>query len=141
LRITPVRGFEGIKEASLIIKTTKPEFEFLKGVELKVAVAHGLANARKLVEAIKAGTLSYHFVEIMACPGGCLGGGGQPVPTDLLIRSKRMEAIYKEDESLKYRKSHENPEVQALYRDFLGEPNGKISHKLLHTYYTERNRF
>ena len=140
LRVTPVRGFDGIKEASLLIKTTKPEYEFLKGVELKVAVAHGLANARKLVEAIKAGTLTYHFVEIMACPGGCLGGGGQPVPTNVSIRSKRLEAIYKEDESMKLRKSHENPEVIALYEEFLGQPNGKMSHKLLHTYYSERNR-
>jgi len=113
----------------------------LKGVELKVAVAHGLANARKLIDAIKAGTVSYHFVEIMACPGGCLGGGGQPIPTDFHIRSKRMEAIYKEDEAMPFRKSHENPEIKALYQDFLEKPNGKLSHKLLHTYYTERNRY
>jgi len=141
LRITPIRGFTGIKEASLLIKKTKPEFSHLEGVELKVAVAHGLSNARKLVEAIKAGTLSFHFVEIMACPGGCLGGGGQPIPTNIAIRSKRMEAIYKEDEAMKIRKSHENPEVIAIYNEFLGQPNGKLSHKLLHTYYTERNRY
>ena len=141
LRITPVRGFEGVKEATLLIENTKPEYDFLKGVELKVAVAHGLANARKLVKAIKAGTVSYHFVEIMACPGGCLGGGGQPVPTNLTIRSKRMDAVYREDEKMSYRKSHENPEVMALYEEFLGKPNGEVSHKLLHTYYTERNRF
>ena len=141
LRITPVRGFEGIKEAAILIKKTKPEYAFLKGVELKVAIAHGLANARKLVEAIKAGSVSYHFIEIMACPGGCLGGGGQPIPTNIAIRSKRMEAIYKEDESLQHRKSHDNPEVIALYKEFLNKPNGEISHKLLHTYYTERNRY
>ena len=140
LRITPVRGFEGIKEASLLIKKPKPEYDFLKGVELKVAIAHGLANARKLVEAIKAGTLTYHFIEIMACPGGCLGGR-QPMPTNVHIRNKRMEAVHKEDGSKKYRKSHENPEVAMLYEEFLGEPNGKLSHKLLHTYYTERNRY
>jgi len=141
LRITPVRGFEGIKEASLLIKKTKPEYSFLKGVELKVAVAHGLANARRLVEAIKAGTMNYHFIEIMACPGGCLGGGGQPIPTNVAIRSKRMEAIYKEDENMTYRKSHENPEVKMLYEEFLGQPNGELSHKLLHTYYTEKSRY
>jgi len=141
LRITPVRGLEGVKEASLLIKNTKPEYEYLKGVELKVAVAHGLANARQLIKAIKAGTAHYHFIEIMACPGGCLGGGGQPVPTNLAIRAKRMDAIYKEDEKMSYRKSHENPEVMALYEEFLGQPNGKLSHKLLHTYYTERNRY
>ena len=141
LRIMPVRGFDGIKEASILIKKVKPEFEHLKGVELKIAIAHGLANARKLIEAIKAGTANYHFIEIMACPGGCLGGGGQPIPTNATIRSKRMEAIYKEDEKMEYRKSHENPEVTALYEEFLGEPNGELSHKLLHTYYTERNRY
>ena len=141
LRITPVRGFDGIKEASLLIKTTKPEYDYLKGVELKVAVAHGLANARTLVEAIKAGVMNYHFVEVMACPGGCLGGGGQPVPTNVAIRTKRMEAIYKEDESMVIRKSHQNPQLITLYKEFLGEPNGKLSHKLLHTYYTERNRY
>jgi NADH-quinone oxidoreductase subunit G/[NiFe] hydrogenase diaphorase moiety small subunit/NADP-reducing hydrogenase subunit HndD len=141
LRVTPVRGFEGIKEASIIITETIPDYEFLKGVELKIAVAHGLANARKLVDAIKAGTLHYHFVEIMACPGGCLGGGGQPIPTNITIRGKRMDAIYKEDEKMAYRKSHENPEVTALYEEFLGKPNGEMSHKLLHTYYTERSRY
>ena len=141
LRITPIRGFEGIKEASLVIKKTKSEFDYLKGVELKVAVAHGLANARKLIKAIKAGTLSYHFIEIMACPGGCLGGGGQPIPTNIDIRGKRMDAIYKEDDKMAYRKSHENPEVNMLYEEFLGKPNGELSHKLLHTYYTERNRY
>ena len=141
LRITPVRGFDGIKEASVLIKKVKPEFNHLKGVELKVAIAHGLANARKLIKAIKAGTANYHFVEIMACPGGCLGGGGQPIPTNIDIRGKRMEAIYKEDEKMSFRKSHENPEVIALYKEFLGKPNGELSHKLLHTYYTERNRY
>lgn len=141
LRITPVRGFEGIKEASLLIEKTLPEYEFLEGVELKVAIAHGLANARKLVEAIKDGSVNYHFVEVMACPGGCLGGGGQPIPTNIDIRGKRMDAIYKEDEKKEYRKSHLNPEVATLYEEFLGQPNGEISHKLLHTYYTERNRY
>ncbi|MDR0368398.1 MAG: [FeFe] hydrogenase, group A [Bacteroidales bacterium] len=141
LRVTPVRGFEGIKEASLLIDKVKSEYEFLEGVELKVAIAHGLANARKLVEAIKDGSVFYHFVEVMACPGGCLGGGGQPIPTNIDIRGKRMDAIYKEDEKMTYRKSHQNPEVAALYEEFLGRPNGELSHKLLHTYYTERNRY
>ncbi|MDR1791968.1 MAG: [FeFe] hydrogenase, group A [Bacteroidales bacterium] len=141
LRITPVRGFSGIKEASLLVENVLPEYSFLEGVELKVAIAHGLANARKLMDAIKNGTVQYHFVEVMACPGGCLGGGGQPVPTNLAIRTKRMEAIYKEDEKKEYRKSHENPEVQAIYSEFLGSPNSELAHKLLHTYYTERNRY
>jgi NADH-quinone oxidoreductase subunit G/[NiFe] hydrogenase diaphorase moiety small subunit/NADP-reducing hydrogenase subunit HndD len=141
LKITPVRGFEGIKEASLLIENALPEYSFLEGIDLKVAIAHGLANARKLIEAIREGSVQYHFVEVMACPGGCLGGGGQPVPTNLAIRAKRMEAIYTEDEKKSYRKSHENPEVQALYSEFLGHPNSEMAHKLLHTYYTERSRF
>jgi iron-only hydrogenase group A len=141
LRITPVRGFDGLKSASLLLENVKPEYDFLEGIELKVAIAHGLANARKLVEAIKDGSMQFHFVEIMACPGGCIGGGGQPVPTNLTIRTKRMEAIYREDEKMSYRKSHENPEVMAIYEEFLGSPNSELSHKLLHTYYTERNRY
>jgi iron-only hydrogenase group A len=141
LRITPVRGFDGIKSASLLLENVKPEYDYLEGVELKVGIAHGLANARKLVEAIKEGTMQFHFIEIMACPGGCLGGGGQPVPTNLTIRAKRMEAIYKEDEKMSYRKSHENPEIKAIYEEFLRHPNSELSHKLLHTYYTERNRY
>jgi iron-only hydrogenase group A len=141
LRITPVRGFDGIKSASFLFENVKPEYDYLEGVELKVGIAHGLSNARKLVEAIKEGVMQLHFVEIMACPGGCLGGGGQPVPTNLGIRTKRMEAIYKEDEKMSYRKSHENPEVKAIYEEFLEYPNSEMSHKLLHTYYTERNRY
>lgn len=141
LNITPVRGFEGIKEASLLIEKVKPEYEFLEGVELKVAIAHGLAYARKLMDALKQGKVFYHFIEVMACPGGCLGGGGQPIPTNVDIRTARMNAIYKEDEKMPIRKSHDNPEVQQLYADFLGEPNGHLSHKLLHTYYTERERY
>jgi iron-only hydrogenase group A len=141
LRILPVRGFDGIKEASLLIDNVLPEYAYLEGVELKIAITHGLANARKLIEAIREGQAHYHFVEVMACPGGCLGGGGQPVPTNPATRSKRMEAIYKEDDKKEYRKSHENPEVMALYGEFLGKPNSELAHKLLHTYYTERNRY
>jgi iron-only hydrogenase group A len=141
LNITPVRGFEGIKEAALRLEKVKPEWDFLEGVELKVAIAHGLANARNLVQAIKDKKVEYHFVEIMACPGGCLGGGGQPIPTNVEIRTARMEAIYKEDEKMPIRKSHENPEIKAIYEEFLEEPNSHKSHKLLHTYYTERNRY
>jgi iron-only hydrogenase group A len=141
LKVTPVRGFEGIKEAGILIEGCVPEWSFLEGVTLKVAIAHGLANARKLVQAVKDGKVDYHFIEVMACPGGCLGGGGQPVPTNLKIREKRANAIYLEDEKMPLRKSHENSEVQALYKEFLGEPNGHTAHKLLHTYYTERNRY
>ena len=141
LEITPVRGMEGVREASVKIENPKKEWAFLDGVELKCAVAHGLVNAKTVMDSVKFGTASYHFIEIMACPGGCLGGGGQPIPTSPEIRRKRAEAIYAEDAGMTIRKSHENPEVVKLYKDFLKEPNGELSHKLLHTKYTRRDRF
>lgn len=141
LEITPVRGFDGIKEATIKIEGTKPEWSFLEGVELKVAVAHELANANKLVRAIKEGKLQYHFVEIMTCPGGCLGGGGQPYPISWDIRQMRAEGIYSEDENLPLRKSHDNPEVMQLYEEYLGQPNSHKAHELLHTHYFPRKRY
>ena len=126
-----VRGMEGIREAKVMAGDT----------EVSVAVAHGLGNARKLLDQIKAGTAKYHFVEVMCCPGGCLGGGGQPVPTNPEIRKKRAEAIYQADRGLPLRKSHQNPAVQQLYAEFLGEPLGHKSHELLHTHYTQRERW
>jgi len=141
LNILPVRGIEGVKMASVRIEGCKDEWKFLEGVELKCAVAHGLVNARTLMDGVKNGEVDVHFIEIMACPGGCLGGGGQPIPTNEEIRRKRAEAIYEEDMSLQYRKSHENPEIVSIYRDFLGEPLSHKSHELLHTHYTERERY
>jgi len=141
LNITPVRGMEGIREASIKIEKPLDDWAFLDGVELKCAVAHGLINAKTVMDAVKAGTADYHFIEFMACPGGCLGGGGQPIPTNPEIRRKRAEAIYAEDEGLPLRKSHENPEVLKLYKDFLKEPLGEVSHHLLHTKYTKRERY
>lgn len=141
LNIVPVRGMEGVKEASIKIKDVKPEWNFLEGVELKVAIAHGLANAKTLMQNVKEGKVNYHFVEIMACPGGCLGGGGQPIPTNMEIRKKRAAAIYDEDTHMTLRKSHENPEVIELYKQFLHEPLGHKSHDLLHTHYTARKRY
>ncbi len=141
LNITPVRGMEGVKEASIKIKNVKPEWGFLEGVSLNVAVAHGLANAKTLMEKVEAGEANYHFIEIMGCPGGCLGGGGQPIPTSPEIRKKRAEAIYAEDEAMEFRKSHENPEIMGLYREFLGDANSHKAHDLLHTHYKPRKRF
>ncbi|MBS2212064.1 [FeFe] hydrogenase, group A [Carboxylicivirga mesophila] len=141
LEITPVRGMESIREANIKIENVLPEWDFLEGVELKTCVAHGLSNAKKIMEAVRDGKAEYHFIEIMACPGGCLGGGGQPIPTSPAIRKKRSEAIYAEDRHKPIRKSHENPEVMHLYEEFLKEPLGHVSHKLLHTHYTERNRY
>jgi iron only hydrogenase large subunit-like protein len=103
-----------------------------------VAVAHGLANADKLMKEIKSGKANFHFIEIMACPGGCIGGGGQPIPTSPEIRKKRADAIYVADSSLPLRKSHDNPEIKLIYEEFLHEPLGHHSHELLHTHYTPR---
>ena len=138
LNIVPVRGIEGVREASVKIENCLPDWKFLEGVELKCAVAHGLVNAKDLLSLVKNGEKDYHFIEIMACPGGCLGGGGQPIPTDAKIRMKRTEATYEEDMGMELRKSHENPEVLQLYKDFLEKPNSHKAHELLHTHYTKR---
>jgi len=143
LNITPCRGFEGVKQASVKLENCVEAYKWLEGVEVKFMIAHGTANAKTVMEMLKKGELSdVHFIEIMACPGGCLGGGGQPIPTSLEIRQKRANAIYGEDESLPLRKSHENPYVKILYEKFLTEgPCSKLSHKLLHTHYTKRGKF
>ena len=141
LDITPVRGMDGIREAAIKLEDVKPEYKWLEGVEVKVAIAHGIRNAKLVVDSILSGEKFWHFIEIMACPGGCLGGGGQPIPTNLDIRKARAKAIYSEDELLSLRKSHENEEVTQLYKDFLESPNSKVSHKYLHTHYTPRGRY
>lgn len=123
-----VRGLEGIKKAEVD----------LAGTKVRVAVAHTLKNARVLLDEIAAGTSPYHFIEVMTCPGGCIGGGGQPVRVDKSKRQSRNLAMYEEDRRLGLRKSHENPAVKALYAEFLGEPLGHLSHELLHTSYARR---
>ncbi len=140
LRVEPVRGMEGIRQAELPIVKAVNDWKFLEGATLKVLVAHGLANARIIVDKLAAGELSdVHFIEIMACPGGCLGGGGQPIPTSPEIREARARAIYEEDENMPYRKSHDNPVIKRIYEEFLQEgPCGYKSHELLHTHYTLR---
>jgi len=152
--IVPVRGFEGVKYVELPITAVNPEvpaiirhlipsFDFLKGATLKVAVAHGTANARRVMEDIKAGGKfsECHFIEFMGCPGGCIGGGGQPIPTSPEIRAARARAIYAEDAECAVRKSHENPAVLKLYGEFFTDgPCGHLSHKLLHTHYTARGK-
>ena len=137
LHVAPIMGLEGVKKASLKIEGAKDDWKFLEGVELKVGVAHGLGNAKKIIEAMQAGE-EFHFIEVMTCPGGCIGGGGQPRFTTDEIREKRISAIYAEDEGKQLRKSHENPEIQQIYKEFLGEPLGHKSHKLLHTKYEQR---
>ena len=128
LNLKVVRGFDGIKEAELDINGTK----------LRVAVAHTLKNARVLLDQIEEGKSPYAFIEVMTCPGGCLGGGGQPIPTTWEVRQKRAESIYREDSIKPIRKSHESPAIKELYDDFLKKPLGHISHELLHTNYVER---
>ena len=140
LHVEQIAGLEGIKEASLTITGTVPEWSFLEDVTFRVAVAHGLGNARKVIERIKANEAQYHFVEIMTCPGGCIGGGGQPRMTTDAVRNARIQAIYCEDEGKALRKSHENPQIRQIYEDFLEKPLGDKSHHLLHTKYEARQR-
>ena len=140
LHVKPIMGLDGVKEASVTVTGTVPDWAFLEGATLNVAVAHGLGNARKVIERIKAGEAEYHFVEVMTCPGGCIGGGGQPRLTTDEVRRARIAAIYKEDEGKALRKSHENPEVKQIYDEFLVRPLGERSHHLLHTHYHRRER-
>ncbi len=126
-----VRGFAGVREATVRIA----------GQNVRVAIANGLAQASRLLESIKAGEAEYHFIEIMGCPGGCIGGGGQPLSNDPEIRMHRAAALYRQDMLKKIRKSHENPAVKELYRSFLGEPNSEKALQLLHTHYQARSRY
>ena len=131
-----VRGKEGIKKATIT----------LAGKEIKVAVASGLKNARKVMDEVRSGTADYQFIEIMACPGGCVMGGGQPIHTSkerasIDIRKKRADALYTADEKSVIRKSHENPVLQKIYKDYLGEPGGHKAHELLHTTYAKQEKY
>ena len=123
-----LRGTGGIKRGSVLIGDK----------EIKLAAAHGLANARQVLEGIRSGKEDIHFLEVMACPGGCIGGGGQPLPTDEETRRRRIEAMYAEDRGLPIRQSHKNPAIRTVYEEFLGEPCGEKSHHLLHTKYSAR---
>jgi iron-only hydrogenase group A len=140
LHVVDVEGLAGVKETSLTVTGTVPDWKFLEGATLNVAVAHGLGNAQRVIEAIQSGKKQYHFVEVMTCSGGCIGGGGQPRFTTNEIRQARIAAIYQEDEGKQLRKSHQNPDVQELYAKFLGQPLGERSHHLLHTKYEPRPR-
>ena len=131
-----VRGGEGIKRATVNIA----------GKDLNVVAASGLANARKILDEIKEGKANYQFVEIMACPGGCIMGGGQPIKSSKIraevdVRKLREDALYTIDEKSVIRKSHENPTLQTIYKEYLGEPGGHLAHKLLHTTYQERKNY
>ena len=142
VKFEAVRGMEGLKEASLNIN----------GAEIKVAIASGMKNAKVLLDQIREGNSPYTFIEIMGCPGGCINGGGQPFVKPVFLpneetnildtyKQKRAEALYKEDERQALRQSHNNTQIQQLYKDFLGEPNSHKAHELLHTHYHSREQF
>ena len=136
MNLTAVRGVEGVKEATFTIA----------GNEIRVAVASGLANARKVLEMVKSGEKQYDFIEIMACPGGCVNGGGQPIQSAAVrnvidIRVARAQGLYKDDENLPIRKSHQNPDVKKLYEDYLEWPGSHKAHEILHTAYTVRPKY
>ena len=133
---TAVRGIEGVKEATIKVGD----------LDVNVAVAHGTANAAKLLDSVRSGEKTYHFIEVMGCPGGCVTGGGQPI----VSAQKRMEcdpktlraaALYNEDANKPQRKSHENASIMAVYKDYLGEPNSHLAHELLHTHYVARPKY
>jgi NADP-reducing hydrogenase subunit HndD len=131
-----VRGLEGVKEATLDVA----------GMKIKVAVANGTGNARTLLDKMKNGEAQYHFVEVMACPGGCVNGGGQPIQPSgvrswIDLRAERAKAIYTEDKSLKLRKSQDNPTVKKMYEEYLGQPGSHKAHELLHTHYVARENY
>ncbi len=138
LHVTPIVGLEGVKHAAIKIENVLPEYSFMEGLEVKVAVANGLKNARALMQQVADGTSPYHFIEVMGCPGGCITGGGQPRSSDPDVRLKRLKGIYDEDEAKVLRKSHENPSIISFYKEYLGEANGHKAHELLHTHYSRR---
>jgi NADH-quinone oxidoreductase subunit G/NADP-reducing hydrogenase subunit HndD len=134
IEYTSVRGMKGIREAVVSIN----------GMDIKVAVVNGTGNAAKLLDKIRRGEVTYHFIEVMACPGGCINGGGQPIIMDKSktedVKRKRMEGLYAIDRASKNRKSHENAELKKLYEEFLEKPGSSTSHHLLHTHYKSRSR-
>lgn len=132
IEYSAVRGLEGIKEATVKVAD----------MEIKVAVANGTANAAKLLDRVRSGEASYHFIEVMACEGGCINGGGQPIIMDKNrtneVKAARIKGLYDIDKASTYRKSHDNPEIQKLYAEYLGEAGEHLAHKLLHTHYVAR---
>lgn len=134
IEVSTIRGFDGIKVGSIE----------LEGKEIRVAVAHGLGNAHALLDIVRKEPDRYHFIEVMGCPGGCIGGGGQPyatantIPLDTESLKLRAQALYSSDREKTVRRSHDNPEIQRLYKEFLGRPLSEKSHELLHTHYKKK---
>jgi iron only hydrogenase large subunit-like protein len=125
-----VRGLEGIKSATIPIN----------GLEVNIAVVNGIGNVAPILDEIEKGESKYHFIEVMACPGGCINGGGQPIHQKPDKVRKRIQTLYEIDSKMKHRKSHENESVKKLYKEFFGEPNGHLAHKILHTHYVDRKK-
>jgi len=125
-----VRGLEGIKSATIPIN----------GLEVNIAVVNGIGNVAPILEEIERGESKYHFIEVMACPGGCINGGGQPIHQKPDKVRKRIQTLYEIDSKMKHRKSHENESVKKLYKEFFGEPNGHLAHEILHTHYVDRKK-
>ena len=138
LIVRPARGMDGVREFTILLENCLEEWSFLNGVKLNLAAVHGLAQAKSLIAAVRDNASPYHFIEIMACPGGCSGGGGQPIPTNPEIRLKRIQALYAEEMGAEIRKAHENPDAVEIYDHFLLDPLGPVAEKLIHTQYTER---
>lgn len=130
IEFSEVRGLESVREATIPVGDLK----------VKIAIVHTLKAARAMMDRVRAGKADYHFIEVMACPGGCIGGGGQPVPVNWEIRKQRREALLECDEASVLRKSHENPEIITIYKEFLDQPLSEKAHSLLHTHYTPQNR-
>jgi len=131
IEFTELRGMEGVRSATL-------DFN---GTPIRIGIAHGLGNARKLLDDVRAGISKFHAIEVMACPGGCIGGGGQPLHHgNSEIIKARAVAIYAEDRKKPLRKSHENPFIIKLYDEFLGKPNSEKAHHLLHTQYFDKTK-
>ncbi len=141
LHVTPIVGLDQVKTAEILIEKPVPAYEFLEGVTLKVAVTSGLKGAELLLRQLEKGESPYHFIEVMGCPGGCITGGGQPRSADPEVRLKRLQGLYQEDEGKLLRKSHENPYITAIYKEFLDYPSSHKSHELLHTHYVPRGEF
>ena len=142
LHVSPIVGLDQIKEATIKLENVKPEWKAAEGFEVRIAVTSGFEGARKLMDQIRDEKSPYHFIEVMGCPGGCITGGGQPRPREeySVVRQKRLEAIYKEDERKPLRKSHENPAVIEFYKEW-GAPGCHASHEYLHTHYVPRGKY
>jgi len=141
LHVTPIVGLRQVKTAEITIQNPIEAYQYLDGITLKVAVTSGIKGANQLMEEIEKGKSPYHFIEVMGCPGGCITGGGQPRSGDPEFKVKRLKGLYREDEGKTLRKSHENPYITAIYKEYLKYPGSHKAHELLHTHYVKRGEY